>query len=475
MNKFIDTHLAVLIAALVLWWLLAGTGNTPAEQIYILENTVEPSAWMDALRSDDRVVRQFARDNVLEKLPVESLEPIALDAVKGDDEQQVLAGLWILAKADIESRGILAGDFIDSGSDEIVEAALDVLAVDPVPELRERLVELTENERVSTRDAALKALSAIQNPDDLSLFISHLGSTRINTRDICRIAIIALAPSTPHLLSALIGVAYDTDLFAARESIKIIGQLDDPDALDTLFDYLEFGPVGLSSEAANAIANSDDPDASDRALQLFLNAGGRTRNQAARVLGAIGNTEAQNYLWSTVTDNSEEFWLRYYSMEALGTCGTAELVPEIIEYIENVEPDDRIIRAGLESIGGMGGEDVFVIYDAIIDGEIDFGLNRSGGNQAMVSTINGLGKMTSGDAQAGARERLHSLSSTMGPGDIELIMAIVRAFGDIGTRDDFEVISELEDISPVIHGVVSEALTSIETRYPENSSGEPAQ
>ena len=467
MSKFIDKPFAVLIAALAVWWILVGQGTTPAEQIARLEKSTDPSVWTAALSSEDRTVRKYARENLIERLPEASLEPVALEAVRSSDEQMILAGLWILAKVDVDSRGEIAWDFLDSENNEIIEAALDVLALDPVADLHDRLVELSSTGRESTSDAALKALAALKNPDDLPIFLAGLGSPRMNTRDIASDAILGLAPVTPHLLSALTGVAYGNDLSAARESLRLIGELDDVNALETLFYYLEYGPIGLSSDAANAIANSGNPDAANRALDLFVNADGHIRNQAARVLGAIGNIDAQDYLWATVIDSSQEFWLRYYSMEALATCGTPELVPEVIEYIENVEPDDRIVRAGIESIGGMGGKDVFTVYDAVIDGQIDFGLNRSGGNQALLSVINGLGKMKSGESQTGAIERLRTLAGKMGSGDIENIMAVARALGNIGTRDEIEVLNSLEEITPVVHGVVGESILSIIERYPE--------
>ena len=451
MNKYIDTSFAILIAALGIWWIISGASPTPAEQITSLENSFDPAKWMDALGSDDRVVRNYARDNMADRLPDSFMEPLAIEAVNSSDDNDILAGLWIMASVDVENRGELAGQFLDSENNEIVEKALEVLALDPVPELHDQLVNLIEDETGVRHDEALKAIAAIENPDDLALFISFLGSSRINTRDIASDAIIKLAPSTPHLLSAMIGVAYDTDLSAAREALRIIGKIDNPDVLDALFEYLEIGPVGLGTEAANAIADSGLPGAGERALELFLESGGRIRNQAARVLGAIGNTDAQDYLWSTVIDPGEEFWLRFYSMEALATCGTPDHVPYVIEYIENVEPDSRLIRAGLEAIGGMGGSDVFVIYDAVIDGELDFGLNNSGGDQALISAITGLGKMKTDDSRIGAVERLTALSQSMEPGDIEFIMAIARALGKVGSRNDIDTLLDLEAVSPVAH------------------------
>ncbi len=460
--KRIDPWFLTLIGVMVVWWLVAGGVQTPSSQINVLQNSSDPELWLDALGSGDRIIRNYARENLPDALPPESLESIAVQAVEDPDPDTRIAGLWILAHADIEGGGEIAARFLHDENKELIEAALDVLANDPVPEVHDRLVELTDDPEDDIQAASLRALVSYGDSDDLPVFISFLGKSNVSLIHAGRDGIIAIAPHTPGTITALMGTAYGSDLHAAREALGLIGEIGDTEILDGLFSFLEYGPVGLTSDAADAIGKIGGEAAGLSALDLYRTSTGRIRKQTARVLETIEVKEAQDDLWAVVQDRSEEFWLRYYSLEALSTCADESLVPEIIKYIENEEPDDRLVGIGIEAIGGIGGDDVISVYDAIIAGEIDFGLNRSGGEAALISVIKGLGRMDSDES----RTRLRSIAESAEPDNFEILIELAKAFTKIGTREDVEILRELGKGKSIMQTPVDNAIAAIEERYP---------
>ena len=458
-RKCIDPWFIALIGAIGIWWLIAGSVDIPASRMESLESGGTASDWLNALSSPSREVREYAKDHMLEALAPDEIRSVAVEAAQSDDSSIRLSGLWLLGQVDVPGTGEIATDYLDSDNSQVRIAALGVLARDPLPDARSHIIELVENSDSETKTAALKALGALKNPDDLPLFISNLGASSSDVRDAAEKAIAALAEDT-EVVTELLIAARSPDLGVARAALRLLGEIGGPEALDGLFGFLEGGPVALTSDAATAIGKIGGDDAKQRALEIYITADTRIRAQAARVLGALGYREAAIYLWGAVRDEMEDFWVRYHSLGALATCGDEEMASDIIEYLRRGNHDPRLVRMGLEALGGMDGEDVLDLYDSIIAGETDLDLNRAGGNTALVAVISGLGKMDNDES----RQRLRSLLESTSRDNLEIIMGLIRAFGKVGTSEDIDLLSELPPEEPVLRGVVGEAIRRIESR-----------
>lgn len=460
--KIFDGWLLLLLFILGFWWLIAGNTGTQASEIEELSQSTDPARWLEALTSSDRTIRDYARSNMIDVLPMDALEIIAVEIFETDDPDTTPAGLWLLTHVDIPGRSDIAAEYLDDENSENRKLALSVLIDSPNTETRERIIELTDDTDRAVQAEAINALAVLKNRDDLPVFISFLGYTNATVRNASHDAILEMAESVTETVPSLFGVAYGTDPSAAREALELIGEIGDQSALNGLFDFLEVGPVALLSDASNAIAAIGGDDVSDRALDLFLNGENRQRTQAAKVLGAMGNTSAAIFLWSVVIDRTEDFWLRYNSMNALATCGDESMVEDVLMFLTETDHDPRLVRIGIETLGGLGGDRVLELYDHIIAGDLDLGLNRQGGNPALLSVITGLGKMNNDES----RERLRELARISDRENFELLIDIVKAFGEAGTSDDIDLLSELEEGKPVLSGFVDIAVESIRERYP---------
>jgi len=461
----LDPWIIVLAGLIAVWWVFAGSDKTPASSIDMLARSTDPKLWIEALESGDRTIRDYARENILKSLTPDALGPVAMEECKSSDASGQLAGLWVLGRVSVAGRGQLAATFLQNDNPSVLAAALRVLAEDPMPSVRDRILAFVDDPEVEVKAASLSALAALHDPNDLPLLISNLSETSASVREAARNGILNIAPYAPQTVAALITAAYGSDRSAGREALQLLGDVGDPAALDALFAFVERGPVGMTGEAADAIGKIGGKRATDHALELYRNGEGQARNQAARILGAIGVVEARDYLWAVVRDDSNEFWLRYWSMDALATCGDASLVPDVIDFLDKDEPDPRLIRVGIEALGGMDGDQVIGLYDRIIAGDIDFGLNESGGHAALVSVITGLGKMNT-DA---SRERLRSLATSTEPDSFDVVRAIAMSLGKVGTPQDIEILRDLERDRFILDRDISAAIAQIEQRYPSET------
>jgi hypothetical protein len=117
---------------------------------------------------------------------------------------------------------------------------------------------------------------------------------------------------------------------------------------------------------------------------------------------------------------------------------------------------------GIEALGGMGGASVLQVYDTVIDGSEDFGLNEGQSNGAKIAVVAGLGHMNSDES----RDRLRKLLKRISLEDTDLIMQVIRSLGKVGTRDDIDALKQAKEGRRLLGPGADDAVKSIEDRYP---------
>jgi HEAT repeat protein len=463
-NK-IDSNFALVLAVLVVWWLVAFGVKTPASEIKSLENSSSADMWVKSLSSPDRNVRNYAKENILKKFKPDELGALAMKDVESEDPNRQIPGLWLLAQVDVPGRGKAVSKFLDSTLDDLKQAALDVMAQDPSPEAHDALVKLVEDEDESINASVMAALAAIGNPDDLNIFVEALGRGNPSIRDAAKKGLLKIVASDPTLSDKLLKLVGSNDPTVAREVVELLGEMKRPDTLDGLFYYLENGSPGLTMDIASAIGKIDGDAARTKALEAFKTGSSRTRRGAAKVLRELGYKAAEADLLAVAVNPFEEFWLRYYAMEALATCGTEASITETLRLIQDKLTDPRLVRMALGSLGGMDTARVLDIYDQVIAGKQNFGLDEVGGQSAKLSVIAGLGYMNTDES----RKRLREMLGQQGNDDIEVTTQVVRSLGKVGNRDDIPVLKDAKVGRMLLRAPVDDAIKSIEDRYPETT------
>ena len=464
----IDPNFLLVVVLLAIWWLISGGVKTPASEIAALQSGRDPAEWASALASPDRNVREYAREHIMEACPPESLGGLAIQAAQSDDPGRQAAGLWLLSQVDAPGRGAIAARFLDAQTTDLRRAALDVLAKDPSPEAHAALVRMVEDDNASIRVAAVVALSAIGSPADLEIFLDFLGNGDPVARQAAHKGILKIIQADPIATQRLLDITMGSDLTAAREAVGILGEVGGQPMLDRLLELLEYGPPGLSGDVAEAIGRIDGDEARTRALEIYRTGSTRARHGAARALESLRDTAAGPDLLTTALNPNEELWLRYYSLEALTTCGTPSLVPQVLLFLQDETNDQRLTKIALEALGGMGSDEVLETYDRVLAGDEDFGLNRDGSNGAKIAVVAGLGHM---DTDA-SRERLRGLLERSNFQDADLNIQVVRSLGKVGTREDIPGLEDAKRGRMLLRTPVDEAIKAIEKRYPEPVNSE---
>lgn len=460
-NKLqVDPNFIFMLVILGVWWTLSGSALTQRSEIETLQSTANPETWIQALSSPDRTVREYAIENILDNCDRSELENLLLSGIDAYPEQTQAVILRLLATMETSGSGDIAIQFLDSENVELRSAALDVIAVNPLLRCHDLALSLADDPDPGVQLKALRALAAYEDPSDLPKFIDFLNRPNAQMRDIASDGIISIAEKSDDVLPAIMGLAYGNDPVASQAAIYILGEIGDESALDNLFVFLSGGAPALTGDLAEAIGKIDGPEAENRALDLFRNGDNRDRAHAARVLGELGCEDAAAELWSAGADHVEDFWVRMYSLEALATCAPPEYSVDLIEYLNEAVLDPRLIRTIIETLGGIGGQQVLDLYNSIIDGTEDYGLNRQGGNEALEAVVTGLGKM---DTDL-SRSMLISIIENSDPNSLEILLSGIRSMGVIGTSNDIEFLRGLAETQFILTATVNEAISSIEKR-----------
>ncbi|HEX9746031.1 MAG TPA: hypothetical protein VGB30_11460 [bacterium] len=461
LHKYIDMYVVAVVGILIVCAIYAGRTVTPGSMIEWLDKSQDLEFWVSSMTYPDRSVRNYASDNIVDKFPGDELGGIAIQMTSSDDPRERLIGLGLLGKTNLDNAGDYAINFLDSSDVKEINLALAILVNDPHPQVRERLLEILQGGESSLELNALKALGKLANPQDLSLYINYLPTPNVNLRDAASEALIRMAPFSDQVVPSLLGSAFGSNLTSKRAAIHVLGEIGDESSLDSLFSLLITGDPALATDVVKALGAIGGEETSRKAYDLFMSGDTRARRGAARVLGEIGVPEAAGDLWAAVEDRTNEIFLRLNSMVALARCGNQDIAVKILELLHDRSEDPRIVRSGIESLGGIQPDFLFDVYDSIIRGDEDFGLNQRGGNTALLSVAVGLGYVDSDES----RSRLRSFLDDNSVDRLELLMGTVRSLGKVGTADDIAVLSAAKDELPLLTNVVDSAIREIESRY----------
>lgn len=463
-KRLIDPYLVFLLALIGIWWIFSAWSETPAKSISKLEKSKDVNKWITALASSDRQVRNFAKKHIVDNFSVDELSQAVTQALAKDDPWFQLAGLWLLSESQIPGAGEMASKFLNSKDADIKIAALKVLSKFPFPPVHGIIAGMTEDSNETVQNAAVNALASDAREEDLNLFLKFLNMPYSDAREAAIKGITEIASKNRASLTTLIQYASQSDRNTTYEIINIIGKLGDESAIRPLFDLLKYGPPALANEVTKAIGAIGGEEARTLARQLFLSGEDNERRAAAKVLKLIKDKSMSSKLAAIAFDESEDFWLRLYSMEALGTCGTEDLVPETLRFIENRNNDPRLVRAALEAVGGMGDEKVLDLYDKILNRKADIGYGEDSGESDRLAVVTGLGYMDTEDA----RERLRNILRHSNLEDTEIIIEAIRSLGKIGEPEDIDLIMKERKGRPLVTQSANEAVESIRKRFPQN-------
>ncbi len=84
------------------------------------------------------------------------------------------------------------------------------------------------------------------------------------------------------------------------------------------------------------------------------------------------------------------------------------------------------------------------------------------GQSSIITCIAGLGRMDSD----GSRERLRSILENAEDDNLNVIIGVVRALGNVGIPEDIDRLQDIKYLNPVLERMIDEAIEAINARFP---------
>lgn len=145
-----------------------------------------------------------------------------------------------------------------------------------------------------------------------------------------------IEPARPKRTTGLLGFSPDPRQLAAQaraEAISLLGELDDPRAMEALAAVMtQEGLDGLRFAAALALARRRDARAAPLLIQALSYPDAELRGDAAEALGELGEARAVEPLIQTMRNDGQPV-PRWKAMTALGRLGDRSAVPELVELL----------------------------------------------------------------------------------------------------------------------------------------------
>ena len=179
-----------------------------------------------------------------------------------------------------------------------------------------KLIERLSDKNSIVRSCAAEALGAIKSLQAIPYLLENLNHhdtmVRINTID----ALVECALSdSSKVLSNLIGMLKDENMYVRKTAVEALGRLGDPQAFDALWDYISTEQELKPSQGAWAVAMLGT-DIFERLVEKLSDRQSTVRYWATVALGQLGDQRAIVHLESLIHDEGQNRTGAYVSTAA---------------------------------------------------------------------------------------------------------------------------------------------------------------
>ncbi len=239
----------------------------------------------------------------------------------------------------------------------------------PQPGLWKKLAPWLEDDNPQVANAAIYAISLLEDPEALDALYPLLESDDMNLQ----ISVLTLLAemnaqgSASRVLSLL-----DSENTAVKSTaIQVLGVLEDRSVLGRIRRELEEATdPNVRVASVMTLGELKDTKSADR-LAVLLESGGLDMKMASmEALGKIGGPVARKALRKQMEEG--EFWIAYAARISLARQGDRQVLDGILEGLENPNPDER--AETVRMLGEVGGKEVIEPLLGMLDDSAGIGV-----------------------------------------------------------------------------------------------------
>lgn len=279
--------------------------------------------------------------------------PDAIQAMEKVIEDDSIRIRMQLAKAFAKVGGPMAvNGLVRLASDpkpDVVLSALDGLRELKSPAGVSAVLACVRHENLSIRNHALNAIGEIGTADEVEFLVTALKDQDIRVRQTALDALINLSKNEdtdiPRFISILMS---DPDVNVRRAAAQILGQVDAPAIFEKLFQYLKDEDWWVRETIAETLSRIKDERIFPAAVELLSSPDPSLRRYAIEIIVGLKDPRGLVPLIKMLKD--PDWWVRERAVSALGTLGTAKIVP-ILANLLSIKELSYITAEALGEIG----------------------------------------------------------------------------------------------------------------------------
>lgn len=217
------------------------------------------------------------------------------------------------------------------------------------------LLAALKDEDAEVREAAAEALVAIDPKYRLEVLIETLksdtGKRFLGRDDPFESAITELGSIGKSATKPLLAAMQDASGYPLTSMIEALGEVGDPDAVESILPHLESDDWFARCKAAEALGKIGDLRALDSLIRaLGDDHSSYVRSDAAEALGKLGDSRAIAPLIDALRD--DEHYVRREAAEALGELGSERALEPLLDVALNDE-DEYVRECAEESLAAI--------------------------------------------------------------------------------------------------------------------------
>jgi HEAT repeat protein len=234
------------------------------------------------------------------------------------------------------------------GKDQNIRAQIArILGRFSSPAVIEALQGVAYDSNKLVRLEAVKSLTGMDVDLDLPLLIKLLSDPDLRIQELSVNAIIRM--NHPKTIEHLIEPLQDDNEYVRRAAVEVLNEVATADSLKELLQVIKDRDWWVRERAADALAKIGGPKVIDAMLQLIKDDDKFVRRTAIEIINSSKDPRTVDYLIDALAD--EDWWVRERTVDALASVGSQRAVKPLLALAEKDDRSRPIVMQALANIG----------------------------------------------------------------------------------------------------------------------------
>lgn len=218
-------------------------------------------------------------------------------------------------------------------------------------ESNDGLYDILKGKNINARKEATKLLGMLKDVNAIDTLIKSFDSTVASIRRASYRAILQILQNKidERIINSLAEKSWRIRMY----STKILGDIGDPNTIETVFKLIEDENGNVRKAAVDALINFKSDKVIEMANSSLKSSNWKTRRTGVKLLIRVGSKDSINSLISCLND--DDVYIKSWAAMALGKIKDLDSIEPFIQLLK--ENDDKIRLSAVKALGEIGNKD----------------------------------------------------------------------------------------------------------------------